>query len=362
MSDVQPDLAILCWAGYDTPALIAPFARDHGVTLAAETLISDAAAVARILRSPPGTFDIINLNNPFARDVLYPQGYVRFLDRDRFDPHRERMLPQFESFFDCAYSRDGSELLGICQRFGPFNLVVNTDRVSADLAADQGFSLVLDPGSRNRYGILVYDDFNVIHVCIGAGLNPFERQATSGLDSFHEMAETWFAGAKLATSDHDALNDALVRGDIDFYLSGGVYTAARVRFDGHSNIRAVTPRRGPIDGKGGIAFVEVTSVGSDPATASLAEDFLEYLLRPDVAAAIAFEGALYSPVAQMGDPAVMAALSTAQLASIQWDTLEMEMTRCAAYQTAPSYEALLARLVAAREKFFPADQRVSNSN
>ena len=63
-------------------------------------------------------------------------------------------------------------LIGICQRFGPFNLVVNAHRIDRASAEDQGFELANERVPR-PYGILLYEDFNLFHVCIGAGLDPF---------------------------------------------------------------------------------------------------------------------------------------------------------------------------------------------
>ncbi len=342
------DLNILCWEGYEAPELLQAFTEKRGITAAGESFLSDAAAVERILSEERQDWDIVNLNNPFAREVLFPEGAIRAIDKARFEPHFERMLPQFSKIYRSAYSQDGSELLGICQRFGPFNLVVNTDRMAATTAEQQGFRLPDERSLHKRYGMLSYDDFNAMHICIGAGLNPFEPQDADALDRFAAKAERWFEGAAEVTGDHLALNDALVRGDIDFYLSGGVYTASPARLAGHHNIRAVTPTSGPIDGKGGIVFMEITSVVDNSAACPEAEDFLEYLLSPEVATRMAFAEGTCNPVTQMGDPDVFAAFSADQLKAIQWDTLEEDVGRSTEYAIIPSYSELLPRLAAAR--------------
>ena len=347
-ADDKADLNVLCWEGYDDAAFLAPFAKERGITARGEALTSDADAVGRLLAGETALWDVINLNNPFAREVLYPRNLIRPLDADQFAPHGGRMLPQFADLYRWACSRDGRAILGICQRFGPFNLVVNTDRLAPSTAEDQGFDLANDPANAGRFGILDYPDFNVFHVCIGAGLNPFDPQDEAGLAAFEATARRWFVAARLVTEDHFALNRALIDREIDFYISGGVYTASPARLAGHGQVRAITPRRGPIGGRGGIVFIEVTSVTNHPAASPHAEAFLSYLLRPEVATAIAFAAGTCNPVAQMGDPAVMGAFSAARLDAIQWDTLEADIGRCAEYAITPSYDALLARLVAAK--------------
>ena len=346
----RADLNILCWEGYEAPELLQGFTEQRGITATGESFLSDAAAVERILSDERQDWDIVNLNNPFAREMLFPEGAIRSIDKARFQPHFECMLPQFSEIYKWAYSRDGGELLGICQRFGPFNLVVNTDRMAARTAEQLGFTLPDDPSLDKRYGVLSYDDFNAMHICIGAGLNPFEPHDSDAIDRFGATARRWFQSAAIVTGDHLVLNDALIRGDIDFYLSGGVYTASTARLAGHHNIRAVTPTRGPIDGKGGIVFMEITSVVDNAAACPDAEDFLEYLLSPEVAKRMAFAEGTCNPVTQMGDPDVFAAFSTDQLNAIQWDTLEDDVGRSAEYAIIPSYSELLPRLEAARRE------------
>lgn len=348
MTPRRADLNILCWEGYHERSYLAPFESEFGVRTHGEALVSDFAAAERIAGPERSSWDVINLNNPFARDYLDPRGLIRPLDRGRFEPLFERMLPEYATLLQCARGRDGARLLGVCQRFGAFNLVINADRIAAARAADEGFDLANDAANAGRFGILAYDDFNVFHVAIGAGLDPFVGFDDRALAAFSATATRWFAAARLVSPDHHALNRALLAGDIDFYVSGGVYTCSPVRLAGHRNIRAVTPMRGPIGGKGGIVFAEVTSIVERADTPEVAEDFLAYMLRPEPTIEIAFAAGTCNPVMQMGDPKVMRAFSREQLTAIQWDTLQEDVARCAPYALAPDYPALHARLIAAR--------------
>jgi spermidine/putrescine transport system substrate-binding protein len=335
-------LRLLCWEGYDGADLLEPFTRRHAATVVADTLLSDFSAATDIADDPT-RWDVANLNNPFARDFLHPLGLVRPLDRARFEPFFARMLPWLRPCYGAAWSRGGGSLLGVCQRFGPFNLVVDTRRISAAMAADQGFDLANQPG---RFGILAYEDFNVFHVALGAGLNPFARLSEADFEAFAATARRWFTAASMVSGDHLALNRALVAGDIDFYVSGGIYTCSPARLDGHSSIRGVTPTRGPIGGKGGIVFLEITSVlRHAPA---LAEDFLAYMMEPQTAVHAALAAGACNPVTQLADPAVFGAFTAAQLSAMQWDDLEEQVGRCAEYALAPDYERLRSLLAAAR--------------
>jgi spermidine/putrescine transport system substrate-binding protein len=152
------------------------------------------------------------------------------------------------------------------------------------------------------------------------------------------------------TTDYSMLNQAIVEGRIGMYVSGGTYTIARARLEGHEMLRAITPRHGPIDGRGGIVFMEVTSIMRHTRHRRCCEDFLDYLLTTEGALAVAMAGGSCSPIAQMGISSVMRGYEKKHFDAIQWGTLEEDISRCAAYAIAPSYPALYARLVAARER------------
>lgn len=339
-------LKLLCWEGYDHPKILSPFTRRSGVEVQARTLISDAQA-AQALLDEPIAHDILNINNAYVAKCLHPAGRIATLDAAQFEDAFEQMLPQFKRLYRWTRSLDGSQLIGVCQRFGAFNLVINTDLISRTRAQDEGFALADEAGA--RYGILRYDDFNIFHVCIAAGINPFVALNPVQMQRFEDTARRWFERATLTTSNHHELNRALVEKRIGFYLSGGVYTASPARLDGHLEIEAITPRSGPIDGLGGIVFTEITSALAHQDPHPLAQSFLGYLLEPDTAIRIAFIDGTCNPVAQMGNPAVMAAFRKEQLAAIQWDTLEEDIAYCADYDIVPDHDALLNRLHAAAE-------------
>ena len=334
-------IRLLCWEGYESPHVLGPFERRRSTRVRAHTLLSDAGTAEDLLARRT-TCDVLNINNAWIRGALHPAGLVRTLDSERFEPYFERMLPQFDRLYAWARDTEGA-LIGVCQRFGPFNLVVNTNRIDRTSAEDQGFELANERAPR-PYGILLYEDFNLFHICIGAGLDPFASLSEDEIARFEATARRWFQGAAVVTDDHFELNRALVDGTIDFYLSGGIYTASPARLAGHLAVRAVTPRSGPIGGRGGIVFTEITSVLESASRTGEAEDFLEYLLEPETAFRAALAERTANPVAQMGMPEVFDRFSARELEAIQWDDLEEDIARCADYDLMPDHAALLPRL------------------
>jgi spermidine/putrescine transport system substrate-binding protein len=331
---------ILCWEGYNSDEVLGPFREANpGATVRAESGTSDPDMINKLRAGETSVWDLINVNQPWARDQLYPESLIKPLNKERFMPYFDRMLPGFSDPYPLAFADDGS-LIGMPQRFGPFSFVVNTDKISREMAEDQGWSLFLDAAMADRYGVLTYDNWNIMHMCLTGDLNPFEPIDDAGKETFRGIADQIFGGAKLLTDDLVAMNTALINGEIDAYFTGGTYTASPARLDGLSNIRAITPKSGPVDGKGGVVWIELTSAVNNPDPSKLAEDFLEYVQAPEICKAVAFAEGTYNPVAQMADEAVMALFNADELDAIQWDSLEEEMDRSLEYRVVASYAEL----------------------
>lgn len=339
-ADRNDQLNILCWEGYNTDTILDPFRlANAGSTVRAESGTSDPDMINKLRAGEINVWDLINVNQPWARDQLYPEGLIKPLNKDRFMPFFDQMLPEFKNY-PLAFADDG-ELIGMPQRYGPFSFVVNTNVISRETAEDQGWNLFLDPAMKDRYGVLTYDNWNVIHMCLTAGLNPFAPVEGADLETFQSTAEAIFGGAKLLTDDLVAMNTALINGEIDAYFTGGTYTASPARYDGATNVRAITPNSGPVDGKGGVVWIELTSAVNNPDPSNLAESFLEYVQGAEASKTVAFTEGTYNPVAQMGNPECMALFDAEELDAIQMDSLAEEMSRSLDYQVVSSYDALI---------------------
>jgi len=336
------DINFQCWEGYESAQFLSAFQRKSDASIRPQTLLSDASAAEQIASGNLQQCHVLNINNAWIRDYLHPRGLIRRLDPNQFESSMDGLLKAFDDGLGQWCRNDDGEQIGICQRFGPFNLVVNKRKIDQRNAEDQGFQLADDPCYHGRYGILSYIDFNLFHLCIAAELNPFETLNVQELSKVELFAGEWVKHASVISDDHFVLNQALIDGDIDFYLSGGVYTAAVARRDGHNQIHAITPTRGPVDGKGGIVFAEITSIIETSQTPASAELFLQWLTEPDTAVAAAMTERTCNPVAQMGNPAVFRRFNTAQLDWIQWDELEECVARSSHYSLMPNQAEVLA--------------------
>ncbi len=337
------ELNILCWEGYNTDDVLDPFRRAHpGAKVRAESGTSDPDMINKLRAGEVNVWDLINVNQPWARGQLYPEGLIKPLDRNRFEHYFDTFLKWFRGPYSYALDASGKELIGMAQRFGPFSFVVNTNKISRQTAEDEGFSIFLDPKLKGRYGVLTYDNWNIMHMCITGGIDPFKKHTEDEFATFEKIARQIFKGAKFLSDDLVAMNTALVNGEIDAYFTGGTYTASPARFDGESQVRGITPKSGPINGKGGIVWAEVTSLVNNPDPSPLASDFLEYVHQPDACKRVAFAEGTYNPIADLGNPEVFAKFNKEELDAIQWDSLEEEMANSVDFGINPDFDRMLS--------------------
>jgi spermidine/putrescine transport system substrate-binding protein len=335
-------LNLLTWEGYASDDVLDPFRAQFDATVTAELHVDDPTSINRLRAGENKVFDIINVNNNWAQQVLFPDDLILPLDQDRFAPFFDTMLPQFKFPYKWAMSKDESELLGIIQRFGPFNFVVNTDVISAETARDEGWNLFLDSAASGRFGILTWDQWNVMHMSMVAGFDPFGQHSEDDIAAFGETASTLFSSAGLQTDDFGAMTTSLVNGEIDFYLTGGTYTTSAARLEGLTNVRGIVPESGPAaDGTGGITWIEVTSLINNPNLSPVAEDFLEYVQGPEVSYNVALAEGTHNPVAQMGNPDVLAKFSSKELVALQFEDLDDDLSNTVDFDDIPQYDGLL---------------------
>lgn len=345
----EKELNILCWEGYNSAQVLDPFRSKMGATVKAESLTNDPTMINRLRAGETNVWDLINVNNPWARKVMAPAGLIKPLPRETFEPFFDKMMPAFKAPYRWAMSDDGKDLLGMAQRFGPYSFVVNTDKISRATAEEQGWNLFNDPKLAGRYGILESDDWNVFDTFLTVGINPFKEHTEAEFKAFEDAAVRIFKGAKMI-GDIATMNQALISGEIDLHFTGGTYSVSPARADGYPNLRAVTPLKGPIDGKGGVSWIEITSTVNNPDLSPLATEFLKYVQAPEVAHTVAFAEGTFNPVAQMGNPDCFKLFTKDELDAIQWDSLEEEMARSAEYDIVPDYDKALEIVLAAKRQ------------
>jgi len=333
-------LALLTWDAYTDPRLVALWKEKTGGDLKYEIHISDPTSVNRLRAGETAVWDFINVNNPWARNVMWPAGLVKALPRDRFEPLYAQMKPKFAAPYKWAMSEDGENLLGVVQRYETFDFVINSDKIAPATAKDEGWDLFNSPDFAGRYGILAYEDWNVMHMCMGAGVHPYKVKTDAEVARFEETCNRWIKGAAIISTDFVALNQAILNDEIDLYVTGGTYTTGAARREGVNNLYAITPNKGPADGKGGINWIEVNSAVNNPNFSEKAFDWLEFITTVDAAEIVARGNGNLQPVSQMANPDLMARFTPEDLNALQWDEFDERIANAVEFDIVPDYDRL----------------------
>lgn len=336
----QQDLALLTWDAYADPRLLDLWREQTGGALRYEIHISDPTSVNRLRAGETKVWDFINLNNPWARKQLWPEQLIRDLPRDRFEPLYEQMFEKFAPPYHWAMSEDGEHLLGVVQRFETFDFAVNSDVISPRLAKDEGWDIFNNPDFSNRYGLLAYEDWNVMQMCMGAGIHPFREKSEGDYEKFEATAKRWINNAKMISTDFAHLNLAIINGEIDAYCPGGTYSITSARLEGIHRLHAITPQHGPADGKGGINWIELNSAVANPDLNDATLDYLEWITQPEQAYIIANGNGNLQPVSQMAQPQVLNKFSHKQLDALQWEEFDERISNSVEYDIVPGYDRL----------------------
>ena len=107
--------------------------------LSADTLLSDALVADQLLAGEHPHCDVLNINNAYIRDCLEPAGMVQALDLELKERYLESIHALYQPYLPWSFNAAG-DLIGVGQRYGPFNLVINSDVISRESAEDMGVS------------------------------------------------------------------------------------------------------------------------------------------------------------------------------------------------------------------------------
>ena len=89
----EKELNILCWEGYNSAQVLDPFRSSRGATVKAESLTNDPTMINRLRAGETNIWDLINVNNPWARKIMLPEKLIKPLDRAKFEPFFNAMMP-----------------------------------------------------------------------------------------------------------------------------------------------------------------------------------------------------------------------------------------------------------------------------
>ena len=77
------EMNILCWEGYNSDEVLGPFRKKHsGSKVRAESGTSDPDMINKLRAGEVNVWDLINVNQPWARAQLYPEKLIKPLNKN----------------------------------------------------------------------------------------------------------------------------------------------------------------------------------------------------------------------------------------------------------------------------------------
>lgn len=289
------ELHVFTWSAYLDPAVVAEFEKETGAKVVESNFSSNEEMRAK-LQAGGGGYDLV-CPTDYAVVQLVQDGLLQRIDLAKV-PNRKHLSPQFRS---PAYDPDGT--WSVPFRWGVTGIGWHADRVKDPPKSWREFFAAAADGKLGKVSLL--DDQREV---LGAALLALGRSPNSRDPKDVADAKALVAAAKpnVAKFDSDDPATSLVQGEMAL-AQGWSGQFANGRRDDPA-VSFVVPS------EGAFTYVDNWSVPKGAPHPDLAHAFLDFLLRPDVAAKLV-NGNLYASVNEAAkasiDPGIVAGIAYA---------------------------------------------------
>lgn len=269
-------LRYLCWEGYDSPTLAAPFEAAEGARLEYELISDSSYGFAKLQAGGDRAFDLVSIDLPWMRR-LGSAGLCQSLQPEAFS----RVIDDFYPVFSPISHQQ--QVIGLPTRWGwigpTLNLQYSTEKEFSSYAP------CFDRRNRGRIGVIDWGDWPILPLALYAGIDPYQPLDGAALAELARVFRALLRNEPVFVSDVALAQKALLDGSVKTFLGTGTYATSALRRAGFEQIRTIVPE--PRHGLAqGIIWVEATAVIAGSPVARLGERFLNYLLSPQGALAL----------------------------------------------------------------------------
>ena len=265
-AQLREPLVLFCWRGYVPKSVTDAFTKETGVQVVVENYSSNEELLR--YRLVDRRFDLVQPSD-YALEAL--------IDRDALEPLRHERIPNLTNidpkFRGLAHDRD--EKYGVPWMAGTVGIVVDTSRVKEPV---RGYADVFSGKYRGR--IVALSDarewlgWALMHL----GL-PVNEVTPEVLRQVREVWEDWMP--QVAVFDSDTAADVMIAGRADVALTwsgdAAVLVAASPKY------RFILPQ------EGAHRYVDCLAIPRGADRRDEAEDFINFILRPEISLMISAE-------------------------------------------------------------------------
>lgn len=254
------ELNLFAWSEYIPQTVIAGFTKETGIKVNYETFSSNEELLSKMLAG--GTaYDVIQPSDYLA-EALIKAGLLAPLDYTKL-PNFKNLLPEF-----LHMPHDPQQKYTIPYMTGTVGIVVNTERVKDPV---KSFKDVFQSKYSNRI-IVVNDNRELVTWALYTlGLHANDLNSEN-LGKTKPILTQWVKLIKIY--DSDSPKTALLSGDVDL---GVVWSGeAALLYNENKKFQYVLPSEGTH------RFVDLLAVPASSKNQTVAYQFINYILRPDV--------------------------------------------------------------------------------
>jgi len=280
-AEEQPVLNVYNWSDYIDPAVIEAFQKETGIKVRYDVFDSNEVLETKLLTGKSG-YDVV-VPSAYFLERQVQAGVFRALDKARL-PGLSNLDPGLQA---SVARHDPGNAHGVIYMWGTTGIGYDADRIAAIMpdAPTDSWSLVLDPAVVSKFkdcGVSFLDDPTDM---VGTVLLWLGKDPNSQSEDDLKLAEEVLLKVRpyIRTIHSSQYVEDLANGEVCIAVgySGDVLQARdRAAEAGKAiDIRYVIPR------EGALTWFDTLAIPADAEHPDNAHAFIEYLLRPDVAAA-----------------------------------------------------------------------------
>lgn len=282
----EKTLSLYIWSDYLAPDTLENFTKETGIAVTTDNFDSSEMLEAKMLAGGSG-YDVVVPNGPVLGRFI-KAGIVRPLDKTKLG----NIGTQDPAIAARAAIQDPGNVHGIVYMWGTSGLGYNVGKVKEILGEDapvDSWSLILDPANAEKLsqcGIYAFDSpADIFELTMNyLGKNP---NSTDPAD-YEAAAALWQkVRPSIAKFDNSEYITALANGDVCVAMgySGDVFQAADRAKEADNGVEVAYS----IPKEGAIMWFDFLAIPKDAPHPEAAHKFLNYILRPEVVAAISNE-------------------------------------------------------------------------
>ncbi|MBE2181729.1 MAG: spermidine/putrescine ABC transporter substrate-binding protein [Chthoniobacterales bacterium] len=269
-------LRLFVWSEYVPQAVIDKFTEETGIKVAVENYASNEEMLAKLLAGG-GSYDIIQPSD-YAVQGLVKDGELQELDHAKI-PNLKNLAPEFRNM-----PFDPGNKYSVPWMAGFVGIVYNAEVVPGPVV---GYRDVFTPDHAGR--IVVLDDAREI---VSWGLVtegiPINDVSSANLAKIRPLLADWLS--KVKVYDSDSPRTPMLSGDTDI---GVVWSGeGALLFEENPKFQWVMPAEGVH------MFVDNLAIPKNSKNKDKAEEFINFILRPDISKMISDDFPYYNPNAE----------------------------------------------------------------